>query len=638
MRIKVALVGHPNVGKSVIFNNLTGLKAIVSNYPGTTVEIYEGKTRWKDFIIELIDTPGTYSLVPTTQAEEVTCRVILEERPDVIVHVVDATSIRRHLYLTLELLEVGAPVVLVVNQIDRAEALGVKIRKEELSRLLNIPVVMCIATKRVGMITLLDKIIEAYKRRSIAYPRYPKIIEEYLGLIEKMLKEELPPDLKRFSRFIAIHVILGNKIFNRLARAIPEHLKIEFPKYSRQIILERARIADEVYKEAVSIRETKQLKLSRIDYISVNPIFGVTIIAGLTLAVTYSLLGLIHEIGHRIPSMLYYNLYEPFIRSLIESVVPQGLLHDILIGEKAGIYGSLGLLTTGVFFVFFMILPTIFVLYLVLGMLEDLGFLPRVAISFHRPLRKIGLSGDATMPLVIGTGCSIVGVLSTRILRSDKERFISSLLQVLGIPCMAQQVMIWYILGKHGVLYIFALYLLLLFTVVTLGAILNKIIPGETGILLLELPPWRKPQLRNLLKKTYVRMLSFLKTGVPLVFLGIFLINLAYYTGAIAMIAEFFSPIMSGLFRLPSETCIALVVSVLRKDVAVGILGRYKLTALQKLTAVAIITLSFPCVGSLAITLSEFGVRRTLKIIAIMFVTSLVVGSFLGFLSSLFAI
>ncbi|HDI32242.1 MAG TPA: ferrous iron transporter B, partial [Thermofilum sp.] len=462
MRIKVVLVGHPNVGKSVVFNNLTGLNAIVSNYPGTTVEIYKGKTRWKGFIIELIDTPGTYSLVPTTQAEEVTCRVILEERPDVIVHVIDATSIRRHLYLTLELLEVGVPVVLVVNQIDRAEALGIKIQKEELGRLLNIPVVMCVATKKIGMIALLDKIVEAYKRRSIAYPRYSKRIEKYLGLIEKTLKEELSPDLKHFSRFIAIHVILGNKVLNSLARTIPEHLKVEAPKYSRKIILEQARIADEIYREAVSIREMKHLKLSKIDYISVSPIFGLTIVTALTLAVSYSLLGLIHEIGHRIPSMLYYNLYEPFIRSLIESIVPQGLLHDILVGEKAGIYGSLGLLTTGVFFVFFMILPTIFVLYLVLGMLEDLGFLPRVAISFHRPLRKIGLSGDATMPLVIGTGCSIVGVLSTRILRSDKERFIASFLQVLGIPCMAQQVMIWYILGKHGVLYIFVLYLLLL--------------------------------------------------------------------------------------------------------------------------------------------------------------------------------
>jgi len=635
MKIKVVLVGHPNVGKSVIFNNLTGLNAIISNYPGTTVEVYRGRARWKGFTIELVDTPGTYSLVPTTQAEEVTCRVILEERPDVIVHVADATSIRRHLYLTLELLELGVPVVLVANQIDRAEALEIKIREEELGRLLNIPIVVCVATKKIGMTPLLDKIIEAYKRSSIAYPRYSKRIERYLDLAEKTVREKLPSRLKHFSRFTAVHLILGNRVLDNLAHTIPEQLKVEFPEYSRQIILERAKMADQIYEKAVSIREVKHLKLRKIDYISVSPVFGITIMTVLTLLVTYSILGVIHEIGHRIPSTFYHNFYEPFIRKIIESVAPQGLLHDILIGEKAGIYGSLGLLTTGVSFVFFMILPSILFLYLVLGILEDLGLLPRIAISFHRPLRKIGLSGDATMPLVAGTGCSIVGVLSTRILRSDKERFTASLLQVLGIPCMAQQVMIWHILGKYDLSYISAFYLLLLSIVVTLGIVLNRITPGETCILLLELPPWRKPQLRNLLKKTYARVLSFLKTGVPLVFLGIFIANLAYYTGAIALIARLFSPIMSNLLKLPSEVCIALVVSILRKDVAVGILGGYKLTPFQALTAVTIITLSFPCVGSLGIMLSEFRVRRTLKVIAIMLVTSLVVGSLLGFLSSI---
>jgi len=248
----------------------------------------------------------------------------------------------------------------VMHQVDRAEALGIKIREEELGYLLNIPVVMCVATKRIGMMPLLDKIIEAYKRRSIAYPRYSKRIERYLDLVEKTIREKLPSRLKHFSRFTVIHMILGNKVLDSLARAIPEHLSVEFPNYSRQIILERAKIADEIYSKAVSIRKTKHLKLSKIDYISVSPVFGIAIITAFTLAVTYSLLGLIHEVGHRIPSTLYYNLYEPFIRNIIESVAPQGLLHNILIGEKAGIYGSLGLLTTGVFFVFFMILPTIF--------------------------------------------------------------------------------------------------------------------------------------------------------------------------------------------------------------------------------------------------------------------------------------
>jgi len=637
MKIKVALVGHPNVGKSVIFNNLTGLNAIVSNYPGTTVEVYRGSMKWKGFTIELVDTPGTYSMTPATQAERVTRKLILEERPDVIVHVIDATSIRRHLYMTLELLEVGIPLVLAVNQIDRAKALGINVSREELEHLLGIPVVTCTAVERRGMEALLNGIIKAYKHGPPTSLEYSRGLEEYLRLVETALKEKLSPELKHFSRFIVTQAILGDEEFRDLTRLVPSCLRAELPKYGKLLALEWATRADDICKRAVDAERAKRLRLSKVDYISVNPVFGIVVMAALTLAITYGLLGLVHEIGHRIPNMLYYNFYEPFVRNLIEGVAPRGLIHDILVGERAGIYGSLGLLTTGVFFVFFMILPTILVIYLILGVLEDSGFLPRIAISYHRPLRRMGLSGDAAMPLVTGTGCSIVGVLSTRILRSDKERIIASFLQVLGIPCMAQQVMIWHVLGRHGPLYVLALYILLLSVIIVMGLILNRVVPGGSAVLLLELPPWRRPQLRNLLKKTYVRAVSFLKTGTPLVFLGILLANLAYYTGAIAAIAELFSPVMSGLLRLPSETCVALIVSVLRKDVAVGVLGSYELTPLQTLTAITVVTLSFPCIGSFVILLSEFGVKRTLKVIALMLVTSLIVGSFLGFLSTLIA-
>jgi len=637
MKIKVALVGHPNVGKSVIFNNLTGLNAIVSNYPGTTVEVYRGSMKWKGFTIELVDTPGTYSMTPATQAERVTRKLILEERPDVIVHVIDATSIRRHLYLTLELLEVGIPLVLAVNQIDRAKALGINVSREELEHLLGIPVVTCTAVERRGMEALLNGIIKAYKHGPPTSLEYSRGLEEYLRLVETTLKEKLSPELKRFGRFIVMQVILGDEEFEDLTRLVPPRLRAELPKYGRLLALEWATRADDICKRAVDAERAKRLRLSKVDYISVNPVFGIVVMAALTLVITYGLLGLVHEIGHRIPNMLYYNFYEPFVRSLIEGVAPRGLIHDILVGERAGIYGSLGLLTTGVFFVFFMILPTILVIYLILGVLEDSGFLPRIAISYHRPLRRMGLSGDAAMPLVTGTGCSIVGVLSTRILKSDKERIIASFLQVLGIPCMAQQVMIWHVLGRHGPLYVLALYILLLSVIIVMGLILNRVVPGGSAVLLLELPPWRRPQLRNLLKKTYVRVVSFLKAGTPLVFLGILLANLAYYTGAIAAIAELFSPVISGLLRLPSETCVALIVSILRKDVAVGVLGSYELTPLQILTAITVVTLSFPCIGSFVILLSEFGVKRTLKVIALMLVTSLIVGSFLGFLSTLIA-
>ena len=638
MKLKVALVGHPNVGKSVIFNNLTGLSAIISNYPGTTVEIYRGKLKKGNLVLDIVDTPGTYSLIPTTQAEEVTRKVLLEEVPDVIVQVVDAVSLRRHLYLTLELLEVGIPLVLVVNQVDRAKALGINVSREELERLLGIPVVMCIATKGEGMKLLVSKIVEAYRRGPPVPFKYSKDIEEFLHLVEKAIMSKLPEKLRRFSKSITSMIVLGDTDFENIICHLPEDLRSKLFVYGKKLAMERIEIADEVFKNVVQFEGVRPVHLSKIDRISVSPAFGLAIMSGLTLAIVYGILGLIHEVGHRIPSIIYYDFYEPLVRNAIESLIPSGLLRDILIGEKAGIYGSLGLLTTGVFFVFFMILPTIFFLYLVLGFLEDIGLLPRIAVSFNRPLQRMGLPGDAIMPLVVGTGCSIVGVLSTRILKSDKERFIASLLQILGIPCMAQQVMIWYVLGKYGSLYIFILYLLLVLTITIIGFLLNKIIPDKRAVLLLEFPPWRKPQFKNILKKSYTRVLGFLKSGAPLALMGILLINLAYYTGLVTIIVYILSPLMSSLFKLPSEISLALVISALRKDVAVGVLGRYNLTPLQALTAIIVITLSFPCVGSLAITLSEFKLRQVLLMVCLMFVISLIIGSILGTLSTLLAI
>jgi len=629
------LIGHPNVGKSVIFNNLTGLNAIVSNYPGTTVEIYRGTVKRRDYVIDIIDTPGTYSLLPASQAEEVTRRIILEEKPDVIVHVVDATAIRRHLYMSLELMELGIPIVLAVNQIDRAKALGINISRKELENQLGIPVVTCIAVRGEGLEALLDAVIEAHEYGSPTHIKYSDDLEKQLRVIEEVIKEKLPRELKRFSRFIATLLVLGDKEFKGLESIVPASIRKILSEIGKDLILERVTKTDNIYSKVVTITKAKKTKLSRIDYISVRPAFGIAIMAVLTLLVTYGILGLMHEVGHRTPSMLYYNFYEPLVRSVVEKYIPPGIFRSILVGEVSGIYKSMGLLTTGVFFVFFMILPMILVLYFILGVLEDSGFLPRLAVSFHRPLCKMGMTGDAIMPCIAGTGCSIVGVLSTRILRGDKERIIASTLMVLGIPCMAQQVMIWHILGRYGLIYILLLYIILLSIIILVGLILDRVILGGSRTLLIELPPWRKPQLRSVLKKTYTRVLDFLKTGVPLVLLGILIINLAYYTGTINVIAELFSPITSGLWRLPPEVGIAIIIGALRKDVAVGILGRYELSPIQMLTAITVITLSFPCIGSFVIVLSEFGIKRTLKIIAIMFATALTIGSFLGLLSSL---
>ncbi len=634
---KIVIYGHPNVGKSVIFNQLTGLSAIVSNYPGTTVEVYRGRIETEDLHITVIDAPGTYSMVPANLAEGVARKIIFEEKPDLIINVVDATSLKRHLYLTLELIELGIPTILAVNQVDRAENKGIHVDREKLEQMLNIPVVFTVATEGKGIQQLLTTALEIIKEQTKpAPPELPARIDSVLSEIEKKIKGQLPKEKQQFSRSVAEYIALEDEEFRHMLYLIPENLRGKLKSLGEDLIQTRAKTAASIGALVIGQHPERITLHKKIDIYLVHPIFGIAIMAALTFAVTWGALMIIHAVGHLIPFSLYSNFYDPVVRGIVDSMFPEGFIHNILVGDKPGIYSSLGVLTTGVFFVFFMILPAMLVLYLVLGFLEDVGFLPRLAIPFNKPMKKIGTCGEAVCPLLSGTGCSIVGVLATRTLKTDKARFIASLLQVFGIPCMAQEVMIWRLLGKFGPIYVLLLYLLLLVTLITVGSILNVLIRGEEEKLLLELPVWRKPQLANVLKKTYVRIKGFVFKGAPLVMVGVVMVNVLYYVGVIQAIAGFFSPVICGWFNLPDEIVGALIVGLLRKDVAVGVLGAAEsLTAMQALTAISVITLYFPCIGSLLIVAQEFGAKKLALMITIMALTAITVGGLLGLISTL---
>ena len=637
MKAEVVLFGHPNVGKSVLFNQLTGLTAIVSNYPGTTVEIYEGEVRFKGFRLRILDAPGAYSLLATNEAEDVARRLLFKGKPSVVVQVADATSLRRHLYLTLELMDLGLPLVLVLNQVDRAEKAGIKIDREGLEQALGVPVILMAAVEGRGIREFLKAVIDVLKSERAPSPlRLSPEVEERLAELEEFLSDKLPPELKRFTRALASLTALGDENLGYPAGDLPDKLRERLKGLGRDLMLARADLADAIYGRVI-VSKGEIIKPGTIDRLLVSPVKGLITASLILLAVIWSTLGVIHEVGHRLPSALYYNFYEPIVRGGLDAVLPDGLLKHVLIGDVSGIYSSLGLLTTGVFFVFIMILPCLFVLYLALGILEDSGLLPRLAVPFHHPLRRIGACGEAVCPLVTGTGCSIVGTFATRILRTEKGRFISSLIQWIGIPCMAEQVVIWSVLGCYGVAYIASLYAILLATTVTVCLILNALLPGGEESLIMELPPWRRPQPKNVLKKTIIRVKEFLLRGTPLVFLGVLVVNLLYYTGLICTLAELVAPVVSGLFNLPGHVTASLVIGVLRKDVAVGVLRAVApdMTALQMLTAVTVVTLYFPCVGSLVVALKEMGPKRTLLMIIIMMVTTTVMGGLMGSLSRL---
>jgi len=634
MKIKVILFGHPNVGKSVIFNKLTKLTAIVSNYPGTTVEIYEGTLEYCGHQIVVVDAPGAYSLIPRNEAETIARKILFDENYKIIVHVVDATSLKRHLHLTLELLELPFPVVLAVNQVDRAERLGIKINKEKLEELLGIPVVFTVATEGKGLEELLKTIITIAEKLDNKYLVRKTSTEKYLSRIEKYISPKLSSKNKIFSKAIAYFTVFNDKEYSHLRKNIPPAINLE--EIANKIVTNRIKVVEDIYREAVQEGE-EFFKVSLVDSLLVHPVKGLIITTSITLAIVWLTLAVIHEIAHRIPSMIYYSIYKKIVWEQLNKILPENIVKYVLIGDNPGVYSSMGLLTTGIFFVFFMILPCLIVLYFVLGVLEDSGILPRLIVPFDCPLRRLGMCGEAILPIVAGTGCSIVGVFSTRILKTKKSKFIASVVQWIGVPCMAEQVMIWFVLGSHGPAYVLLLYIILLLVTILVGFFLNTVIKGVEEPLVVELPPWRKPLLENVLAKTFLRVKEFLLRGTPLILAGILFVNILYYTGAINALAEFTSPIFSGLFNLPKDTVVAIIVGILRKDVAVGVLKSVapQLSPLQMLTAITITTLCFPCIGTLVVSLKEVGAKQTLLMIGLMIIVTVITGGILGLVSSI---
>ncbi|HHQ44859.1 MAG TPA: ferrous iron transporter B [Candidatus Altiarchaeales archaeon] len=323
---------------------------------------------------------------------------------------------------------------------------------------------------------------------------------------------------------------------------------------------------------------------------------------------------------------IFYDYYGPFIRETVERFFPAGTVHEILLGTGEDFVESLGVLTTGLYVPLAMVLPFVILFYTVLSLLEDSGYLPRLATLMDTLMHRIGLHGSAIVPSILGLGCNVPGMLSTRILESDKQRFIAATLLAICIPCLAQNAIITGLLLNYGIRYVAIVYATLLTLYITIGFTLSKIIPGETPETIMEVPPYRMPSLKSTFKKTWMRVKYFITEAVPYVLGGVLLINLTYVSGLINHISRIFGPIMSKLFGLPEEAVLALIIGFIRKDVAVGMLAPLGMTAMQLTLACTILAVYFPCIATYVVLFKELGLRDTLKSTAIMMIASLTVG------------
>lgn len=566
--LRVLLVGNPNVGKSVVFSRLTGVGTMSSNYPGTTVEFLEGEMRLAGARVPVIDVPGTYSLEATCAAEDVACEIV--DKGGVVLNVVDATNLERNLALTLQLRQRGLPMVVALNLWDETKHRGITIDHEALSRRLGVPVVPVSAIAGVGIKELVD-VLEAVAASDAPEPRPPGDVWCEIGSI------------------------------------ISEVQHIEPKRHTWRDLLEEA---------------------------SVRPVSG-TIIGAAVIVAAFAFIRFVGEsIIGLVMDPLFEGLWMPVVSSLSEALGGGGFVHDILVGSYVMVDGartldlvqSFGLLTTGLYVVFGMVLPYVFAFYSVLGLMEDAGYLPRLAILLDSLMHRLGLHGYAVIPLLLGFGCNVPGILATRVLDTRRERFIAATLISIGVPCASLQAMMFGLLAPHGLQYVLLVYGIMAIVWFVLGNILRLTSKDFLPEIILEIPPYRRPSFSTLWKKLAMRLRGFLLEAVPVVLVGVVAIDLVYMSGAFEAIAGAVEPLMERVFGLPAEAALALILGFLRKDVAVGMLAPLALAPLQLVKASVLLTLTFPCVATYAVMLRELGWRDTAKATGLMVAVALSAG------------
>ncbi|MFQ5905091.1 MAG: FeoB small GTPase domain-containing protein [bacterium] len=566
------LMGNPNVGKSVLFSRLTGVYVVASNYPGTTVEYTKGFIRLGSEKAVVIDVPGTYTLKPASRAEEVASQLLTEG--DLIINVVDATNLERNLNLTLDIIKRGVPLVIALNLWDESKHTGISIDVKRLEEILGVPVVPTSAISGEGIKTLVSRMVEA-KPGSYEYDEQ--------------------------ERWSEIGKIVG---------------EVQKVSHRHHTVLER--LADA----------------------SVTPASGIPL-ALIVLFLVFMVIRFIGEglIGH-VLEPIFERLWAPVMMKLSTLLGSGGFIHDVLIGRLVegdiDFVESLGMLTTGLFVPFAMVLPYVFAFYLVLSFLEDSGYLPRLGVLVDAVMHRLGLHGLSIIPMMLGLGCNVPGAMSTRVLETRRERFIAATLMAICVPCAAQTAMIVGLVGRFGAAGLGLVFGTLFLVWVIMGMVMNLLLKGESPEIFVEIPPYRIPYLPGLLKKLWLRTRRFLREATPWVIVGVFIVNVLYSLHIIDFIGRITGPLITGILGLPLEAVGALIIGFLRKDVAVGMLSPLGLNLRQLVVASVVLTMYFPCVATFMVLIKELGIKDMARSALIMVISALAVGGALNLLLGLF--
>lgn len=631
---RVALVGNPNVGKSAIFSLLTGRYVTVSNYPGTTVEVTMGNATIGRKRYLIVDTPGVNNLIPMSEDEKVTRDILLDEAIVSIIQVIDAKNIKRAFPITLQLMEMGLPIIIDLNMRDESISRGIDIDEERLRNLLGLDVISTIAVQKKGIDSLRNA-IPMPKVSSFKFS-YDPIIEEYISKIEALL-----PDANISKRSIALMILSADKTLKkwlhknlteeaiRQLEALRDSLSEKFPQpLSYVITQQRLKIADDILKDILIKNQAEQNKFSTfIDRFSMHPIFGFFFLF-------LVLLGLYEFVGKfgagilvdLIEEDIFGGYLNPLAKRFVEAFIPVRILQELLIGQY-------GIITMALTYAIAIILPITATFFLTFALLEDSGYLPRLAAMLNRVFSIMGLNGKAVLPMVLGLGCDTMATLTARILDTRKERIIVTLLLALGVPCSAQIGVILGIFGKQPVEALYIWLSVVAGVIIFVGFISAKILPGQKADFILEIPPLRVPQPSNVLIKTMGRIEWYLKEAVPLFILGTLVLFVSDKAGILPFLQDAASPVIVNFLGLPPQTTEAFIIGFLRRDYgAAGLFSLQEqglLNTGQVVVSLVTITLFIPCIANFFVIIKERGLKTALGITAFIFPFSFLIGGLL---------
>jgi ferrous iron transport protein B len=625
-KVTIALAGNANVGKSVIFNQLTGLHQHVGNWPGKTVERAEGTLVFEDREIDVIDLPGIYSLSTYSIEELVSREYIAVEQPDVIINVVDAGSLERNLAFTIQLMELEPRMVMALNQIDVAEGKGIIVYPEDLSNELGIPVIPTVAVKGAGLTDLVKVAVEAIRGKKTEPIKYGSEIEERIQRIIDATKVVTPYP----TRWVALKLLEGDEEIEKsvyvaqpdLKKIVLNEIKIIEELHGHDIssvmTSERYAIASMVADKTTSHVIPEKSLIDRVEDIASHPVLGYVLMVVSILGVFYSIFSFGDWLAGVLDTFFGYTK-EVFFNSVGETMVTTFLWEAVADGFIGGIVVAL---------------PYITPFYMMLSLLEDSGYLARVAYLMDSAMHTIGLHGKGFIPVMLGFGCNVPAVLGARIMETERERLICAFVASL-VPCAARSMVIMGLVATYvGFEYAVLLYLIDFVLIFILGRMAYKVAPDEPVGLIMEMPSFRMPSLKTTAQRSWFRLKDFVYNALPIMVYGNFIIQVASIIGLLQIVEGWMSPITVGWLGLPSLAGVVLIFGVLRKELTLVLLGSLMgttdfsmiLTPIQMFIFAFVVMVYVPCVSTIAALVKEFGYKNAAIISAVQVFTAVLLG------------